>query len=76
MELVGVIAGPVGLHGLCSAFRDLPFETVLMLKGEFARVDDELDESDGLPTFFDAKGSREEDLSGSDGLEVLGVVGD
>ncbi len=73
MVLVGVFARPAGLHGLWSGFRSLPFDRVLLVKGEFARVDDGLDESDGLLRLFDARGNRDEDFASSGGLGALDV---
>lgn len=69
---VGVIVRPAGLHGLCSGLRSLPFERVLFVKGELARVDGGLEESDGLLRLFDAKGSRDEGFVVSAGLGVTG----
>jgi hypothetical protein len=71
--LVGVFARPAGLHGLCSGFRSLPFDSVLFVKGEFARVESGLEESDGLLRLFDARGKRDVDFAGSGGLRVLDV---
>ena len=71
VEFVGVIARPAGLHGLCSGLRDLVFDCVLVVNGEFGRVDEELEEFDGLLRLFDANGNREEDFAASTGLPVL-----
>jgi len=56
---VGVIERPAGLHGLCSGFRSFPFESVFVAKGEFARVEGKLDESDELLSLWDGLGKRE-----------------
>ena len=69
--MVGVAARPAGLHGLCSGFRSLPFESVLLVKGELARVDGGLDESDGLLNLFDATGNRDDGFVDSSGLDML-----
>lgn len=68
-----MFARPAGLHGLCSGFRSLPFERVLFAKGEVARVDGGLDESDGLLRLFDARGNRDEGFAASGGLGALDV---
>lgn len=69
--LVGVVARPAGLQGLCSALRSLPLERSLLLKGEFARLDGGLDESDRLLRLFDATGIRDEDVETSGRSGVL-----
>ena len=71
--LVGVLALPAGLHGLCSGFRSLPFDSVLLVKGEFARVESGLEESDGLLRLFDARGNRDVDFAGSGRVRALEV---
>jgi hypothetical protein len=57
---IGVTARPAGLQGLCSGLRSLPLESGLPVKGEFAREDGGLDESDGLLSLFAANGNRDE----------------
>jgi hypothetical protein len=44
-----------------------------VVKGEFARVDGGLDESDGLLRLFDARGNRDADFAGSGGLGAVDV---
>ena len=57
--VVGVMERPPGLHGLWSGFRSLPFESVFVAKGEFARVEGKLDESDELLSLLEGMGKRE-----------------
>jgi hypothetical protein len=48
-RFVGVTARPAGLQGLWSGFGGFPFASFLVEKGEFARVDGILEESDDPP---------------------------
>lgn len=58
--LDGVIERPAGLHGRWSGFRSFPFESVfvVVVNGEFARVDRRLDESDELLSLLVGTGIR------------------
>jgi hypothetical protein len=76
VRLVGVVDRPAGLHGLCAAFRNFPFERAFVANGEFDRVEVRLDESDALLGFLPADGGkRVEDCDGS-GLDVVRASGD
>jgi hypothetical protein len=72
-RFVGVIERPAGLKGLCSAFRSFPFERDFCAKGEFARVEGILEESEDEFLLFDAVGSRDVSWAAADnfgGFEV------
>lgn len=66
-RFVGVIARPAGLQGLWSGFGAFPFDSFLDEKGEFARVEGRLDESEEPLKRFVALGMRD-DEGRSEGL--------
>jgi hypothetical protein len=59
-RFVGVMARPAGLQGLWPGFGGFPFASFLVEKGEFARVEGRLEESDEPPlSRFVALGRRD-----------------
>jgi len=65
-RFVGVIERPAGLKGFCSAFRSFPLESDFCAKGEFARVEGILEESEDVLPLFDAVGSRDVSWAAAD----------